>query len=77
MNSYESSIHLLVLVSDVKALEGCPLFSEIVRSMDGCRELQRLILSTGLRLPYSFLWENSLGPVLEIERCCSMKKSRN
>ena len=77
MSSYESSIHLLVLVMDAKALEGCPLFSKIVRLMDGCRELQRVIFSTGFGLPYGFLWEISLVPVLEIKRCCSMKTQKN
>ena len=39
----------------------------------GCRELQRVIFSTGFGLPYGFLWAISLVPVLEIKRCCLMK----
>ena len=72
MFSYGVTIHLLVLVVDVNSLEGCPLFFQNCE-IDGWRELQRVIFSMGLGLPYGFLWEISLLPVPRIKCCCSMK----
>ena len=55
---------------------GILYFPKLWDKIGGCRELQQIISSTGLRLPYDFLWEISPGPVLRIKCCCSMKTRR-